>query len=84
MHPDRLIHADATVLAEALLGSATTANVMLLGMALQKGLLPVSADALAEALRHNGVAVADNLKALDWGAGLWLMKPASARRRAAG
>ena len=82
MHPDRLIHADATVLAEALLGSATTANVMLLGMALQKGLLPVSADALAEALRHNGVAVADNLKALDWGR--WFVVDEARVRKAAG
>ena len=82
MHPDRLVHADATVLAEALLGSATTANVMLLGMALQKGLLPVSADALAEALRHNGVAVADNLKALDWGR--WFVVDEARVRKAAG
>lgn len=75
MKPENLVHADVSMLAEHLLGSGTTANVMLLGMALQKGLIPVSPPALEEALRHNGVAVADNLKALTWGRWLAVNQP---------
>ena len=63
----KLIHQNVAVMAERLLGSTTTANVMLLGVAMQKGLIPVSISAMEEALRLNGVAVDDNLKAFAWG-----------------
>ena len=36
-------------------------------MAVQMGLVPVSIDAMEGALRLNGVAVDDNLKAFAWG-----------------
>jgi len=71
MDSRKITHFDTAGLCERLLGRATSANVMLLGAALQGGFLPVSYDSLAEALRLNGVDVETNLKALNWGR--WLM-----------
>lgn len=58
---------DATLLATSLMGDAITTNLFLVGYALQKGYIPVSLEALKEAIRLNGVAVSMNLQALDWG-----------------
>jgi len=62
---ERLV--DATALATALTGSAAGANVLLLGVAVQQGHVPVATDALERAIELNGVAVDANLAALDWG-----------------
>ena len=58
---------DATKLAEALTGGAAQANMLLLGVALQDGWIPVGVAAIEEAIELNGVAVEANLVALDWG-----------------
>ncbi|MEZ0153585.1 MAG: indolepyruvate ferredoxin oxidoreductase family protein [Candidatus Reddybacter sp.] len=58
---------DASVLGTALLGDAMASNLILLGFAWQKGLLPIGKDALEEAIRLNGVAVEANLQAFLWG-----------------
>ncbi|HET7121551.1 MAG TPA: indolepyruvate ferredoxin oxidoreductase family protein [Solirubrobacterales bacterium] len=58
---------DAQAISERLLGDATPANVVVLGAALQRGLLPVSLAALEEAIRLNGAGVERNLAALAWG-----------------
>ena len=58
---------DAMNLAVVLAGSAATANTLLLGVAVQAGEVPVTVDALREAIRLNGVAVDANLAALEWG-----------------
>ncbi|NJM29880.1 MAG: indolepyruvate ferredoxin oxidoreductase family protein, partial [Rhizobiales bacterium] len=58
---------DATSIAAALLGDSIAGNLYLLGFAYQKGLVPVSADAIAEAVRLNGVSVKMNLDAFLWG-----------------
>ncbi len=47
---------DANALAETLLGDAVFANVLMLGFAWQKGLVPVSNMALDQAIELNGVA----------------------------
>ena len=65
---------DARRICETLLGDATQANVVVLGAALQRGLLPVSLGALEEAFRLNGVAVERNLAALAWGRA-WVVDP---------
>ncbi len=57
----------AELLAEVALGETLGANVVLLGAALQKGLLPVSAAALEQAVRDRGVAVESNLAAIRLG-----------------
>lgn len=57
----------ATQLAEGLFGNTVTTNTLMLGYAWQKGLIPLSLDALRGAITANGAAVAVNLRAFDWG-----------------
>ncbi len=61
------VEADASFLAERLTGSASQANVFLLGMAVQTGNVPVSIESIGQAIELNGVAVDANLAAFDWG-----------------
>jgi indolepyruvate ferredoxin oxidoreductase len=58
---------DAQHFASALTGDKTMANILLVGFASQKGLLPISPEAILEAIRLNGVAVAANQAAFRWG-----------------
>ena len=64
---DNIDYVDATRLATALCGDAMATNLFMLGFAWQKGLLPLSAQALLGAIELNGVAVAANAKAFMWG-----------------
>jgi indolepyruvate ferredoxin oxidoreductase len=64
---DRLSTLDATRLASALLGDSIAANVFMLGFAFQRGLLPLSGQALYRALELYGVNVAKNKQTFDWG-----------------
>ena len=59
--------ADAQALTTGLFGSATTANIFVVGMAVQAGALPIAPEHLEEAIRLNGVAVDANLAAFRWG-----------------
>ncbi|MEO2107520.1 MAG: cell wall-binding repeat-containing protein, partial [Actinomycetota bacterium] len=59
--------AEAAGITQDLLGSATTSNIFVVGMAVQAGCLPVSAERLEEAIRLNGVAIDANLTAFRWG-----------------
>ncbi|MBC8337918.1 MAG: indolepyruvate ferredoxin oxidoreductase family protein [Rhodospirillales bacterium] len=65
--PRSIRFVDATGLALGLLGDAIAANMFMVGYAYQKGLLPVSADAIEHALDLNGVAVVFNKQAFLWG-----------------
>jgi indolepyruvate ferredoxin oxidoreductase len=58
---------DAQTYAAALTGDKAMANILLVGYAFQKGLLPLSSAAIAEAIRLNGVAIPANLAAFRWG-----------------
>ncbi len=51
----------------ALVGDAVGANIFVVGMAVQSGLLPISPRALEQAIELNGVAVDLNLAAFGWG-----------------
>lgn len=62
--PENLSGFNANEAAEALLGDAVLANVMMLGFAWQKGLVPVSGTALEQAIELNGVAIEKNHLAL--------------------
>jgi indolepyruvate ferredoxin oxidoreductase len=67
----------ASSLALSALGDTIGANLLMVGIALQRGLLPVSVAALERAIALNGVAVSLNLKALRWGR-LFALDPARA------
>ncbi len=58
---------DATNLATSLLGDSIATNLFLLGFAWQRGLVPVSAEALEKAIALNEVSVAMNTAAFRWG-----------------
>lgn len=58
---------NATAIARKLMGDSIAANLMMVGHAWQSGLLPVSKDAIIEAIELNGVSVDWNKKAFDWG-----------------
>jgi indolepyruvate ferredoxin oxidoreductase len=64
---DKLSTVAANQLAESLLGNTIYANVLLLGYAWQKGLLPVSLAAMLRAIELNAVAVEQNRDAFNWG-----------------
>ncbi|MFN0318335.1 MAG: indolepyruvate ferredoxin oxidoreductase family protein [Burkholderiales bacterium] len=58
---------DATRLATALLGDSIAANLFMLGYAFQKGLVPLSGQALHRAIELNAVSVDMNKQAFLWG-----------------
>src|SRR5262252_7056385 len=58
---------DASRLATALLGQSIGANLFILGYAYQVGALPLSAEAVEQAIELNGEAVAMNVAAFRWG-----------------
>ena len=57
----------AVRLAETLFGNAQAMNTLLLGLAWQRGLIPVREAAILRALELNGAAVAVNRRAFLWG-----------------
>ncbi|HEY7453471.1 MAG TPA: indolepyruvate ferredoxin oxidoreductase family protein [Thermoleophilaceae bacterium] len=61
------LYLDAQRLSERLFGDHMMTNTLALGAAFQRGLLPVSAEALERAIELNGAAVEKNLAALRWG-----------------
>ena len=63
----RVATVDATRLVVRLLGDSIAVNVFMLGFAYQKGLIPLSAAALEEAIAINGTAVELNRRAFRWG-----------------
>ncbi len=58
---------DATRLATDLLGDPICTNMLLLGVAWQRGCVPLSHQALMRAIELNGMSVADNQLAFAWG-----------------
>ena len=63
----RLDAIDASAFAIDLTGDAIAANLVLVGIASQRGLLPISPKAIERAIEVNGVAVALNKSAFTWG-----------------
>ena len=58
---------DFTTPAEALLGDSIATNIMMLGYAYQRGLLPLSAKAIEQAIEVNGVAIKMNTQGFQLG-----------------
>ncbi len=57
----------ATDIATALMGDAIATNLFMLGVAWQRGLVPISYDALVRAIELNGAAIEMNKTAFAWG-----------------
>jgi indolepyruvate ferredoxin oxidoreductase len=64
---ERLDFVDATGIATALLGDSIATNGFMLGFAFQKGLIPLSLEAISRAIELNGAAVEMNKSAFGWG-----------------
>ena len=64
---DRFSIVDAGALTTRLVGDGIAINPFMLGYAWQKGMLPLSREALLKAIEINGVAVAQNQRAFEWG-----------------
>jgi indolepyruvate ferredoxin oxidoreductase len=64
---DRATFVDASDLAATLLGDSIGGNLLLLGYAYQRGLVPVGAASIERAIELNGVAVEMNKQAFLWG-----------------
>jgi indolepyruvate ferredoxin oxidoreductase len=58
---------EATRIATALIGDSIATNLFMLGYAFQKGLVPVSSEAINKAIELNGAAVKMNQAAFLWG-----------------
>ena len=58
---------DAQAATTELFGAATTANIFVVGMAVQAGVLPVVPERIEAAIELNGVAVEANTSAFRWG-----------------
>jgi indolepyruvate ferredoxin oxidoreductase len=78
MAGDRFEMFEATQLAKDLLGDAVFANMLMLGVAWQRGMIPVSLTSLKRAIELNGVQIAKNLEAITLGR-LCAADPAKAR-----
>jgi len=64
---DQIDNFNASAIAEAFLGDTVFSNILLLGFAWQKGLVPLSLKALDRAITLNGVAVEKNIRAFSIG-----------------
>lgn len=65
--PDQCDLIEASEIATTLLGDSIATNLFMLGFAFQKGLIPLTEEALLRAVELNGVAVPFNKKAFGWG-----------------
>ncbi len=64
---ERTLAVDAEALNQALFGNSQSNNIFLVGVAFQAGVFPIGAAAIEAAIRANGVAVEQNLRAFRWG-----------------
>ena len=67
---------DSGDVALGLFGDSTTANVLQLGVAYQLGCLPISAQAIEQAIELNGAAIEANKAAFRWGR-MWAIDPSA-------
>jgi indolepyruvate ferredoxin oxidoreductase len=63
----RNIFLDANRLAEGLFGTHMAVNLFMMGVAYQGGLIPISLEAMEQAIEWNGVDIERNLQTFSWG-----------------
>lgn len=66
-HADANVFVDAQTIAEKLTGDHMASNLFMVGLALQKGLIPIPVAHVERAIHLNGSAVKQNMQALAWG-----------------
>jgi indolepyruvate ferredoxin oxidoreductase len=71
---DKNRYVDAARITSGLFGNAVTANVFVVGVAYQSGLLPITAESFERAIELNGTAVESNRQAFRWGR-MWVLDP---------
>lgn len=64
---DGVLALEASQLATSLLGDSIATNLFMVGYAYQKGMIPVSAQAIERVIELNGAAVKMNIAAFRWG-----------------
>jgi indolepyruvate ferredoxin oxidoreductase len=64
---ERMMHIDATRIAQVMLGTAVGANLLLVGYAWQNGLIPIAMTHIMRAIELNGTEVAMNARAFGLG-----------------
>ena len=64
---ERVDFLEATEIATALMGDSIATNLFMLGYAWQKELVPISKQAIDQAIELNGVAIDANKQAFEWG-----------------
>jgi indolepyruvate ferredoxin oxidoreductase len=74
-------YVDSNAVAAGLFGDTTTANILLLGVAVQQGAIPVDPVHVERAIGLNGVAVERNVAAFRWGR-RWAHDPAGVAQAA--
>jgi len=67
---------DSVSISEEIFGTSAPANIFLLGVAVQSGVVPVSPSSINEAIELNGVAVNMNQMAFAWGRN-WVVDPSA-------
>ncbi|MCR9212188.1 MAG: indolepyruvate ferredoxin oxidoreductase family protein [Proteobacteria bacterium] len=58
---------DSTTLATSLMGDSIAANLFLLGVAFQRGTIPLRLSSIEQAIELNGIAVESNKRSFAWG-----------------
>jgi indolepyruvate ferredoxin oxidoreductase len=72
--PDANRYLDAAAITRGLFGATTTANILVLGAAVQLGAIPVGPASIERAIELNGVAVEQNVAAFRFGR-RWILDP---------
>ena len=85
----RNIFLDANRLAEGLFGTHMAVNLFMMGVAYQGGLIPISLEAIEQAIQWNGVDIERNVQTFSWGRkyyedAAWVESQALPNRDAAG
>ncbi|MFV0532685.1 MAG: indolepyruvate ferredoxin oxidoreductase family protein [Cumulibacter sp.] len=67
---DHNAYLDVEHVADALFGNHMAGNALLLGVAYQRGAIPMAADSIEQAIENDRIAVEQNVKAFRWGRAL--------------